>query len=88
MSAEKKTTSSSAPKQEQRFLFDIRNYVLFALSALLIIFGFILMGGGGSKDPNVFNPEIFSSTRITVAPILVLLGFTVSVVAIMLKPKQ
>ncbi len=85
MAAEKKPTQ---PNQEHKFLFDTRNYVLFAVGILLIIVGFIMMGGGGSKDPNVFNPEIFSSSRITVAPILVLAGFIVNVLAIMLKPKQ
>jgi hypothetical protein len=85
MAADKKTATG---KQDQRFLFDKRNYLLFAVGALLIIVGFVLMGGGGSDDPNVFNPEIFSSTRISVAPILVLSGFVVNVFAIMLKPKQ
>lgn len=85
MAAEKKP---SQPQQEQKFLFDKRNYILFAAGALLVLLGFFLMGGGGSKDPNVFNPEIFSSTRITIAPILVLAGFAINVVAIMLRPKQ
>jgi hypothetical protein len=85
MAADKKTATG---KQDQRFLFDKRNYLLFAVGALLIVVGFVLMGGGGSDDPNVFNPEIFSSTRISVAPILVLSGFVVNVFAIMLKPKQ
>jgi hypothetical protein len=88
MAAEKKPGPASTTKQEPKFLFGTINYVLFALSALLIVVGFMMMSGGGSEDPNVFNPEIFSSTRITLAPIMVLLGFTVSVVAIMLKPKQ
>ena len=88
MAAEKKPGSASTPKQEIKFLFGPLNYILFAVSGLFIILGFVLMSGGGSKDPNVFNPEIFSSTRITVAPIMVLLGFIVSVIAIMLKPKQ
>ena len=85
MAAEKKPAQSTP---QHKFLFDTRNYILFAVGALLIILGFFLMGGGGSKDPKVFNPEIFSSTRITVAPILVLAGFVVNIVAIMLKPKQ
>jgi hypothetical protein len=85
MAADKKTAPT---KQDQRFLFDKRNYILFALGVLLIIIGFVLMSGGGSNDPNVFNPAIFSSTRISVAPILVLAGFVVNVFAIMLKPKQ
>ena len=88
MAAEKKPGSASVSKQETKFLFGPLNYILFGVSALFIVLGFVLMSGGGSKDPNVFNPEIFSSTRITVAPIMVLLGFIISVIAIMLKPKQ
>ncbi|MBL0913836.1 MAG: DUF3098 domain-containing protein [Bacteroidia bacterium] len=55
---------------------------------LMVIIGFVLMSGGGSQDPHVFNPEIFSSTRITVAPLLILAGFTVTGVGIMLKSKN
>jgi len=47
-----------------------------------------LMMGGGSEDPNKFNPEIFSTRRITVAPIVVLIGFAIEVFAIMYKPKN
>ena len=54
----------------------------------LIIIGFVVMSGGGSKDPKVFSEDIFDTQRLTVAPILILLGFAVEVVAIMLKPKQ
>ncbi len=85
MAAEKKPSQT---KPERKFLFDIRNYILFGVGAFLIIAGFILMSGGGSTDPNVFNPSIFSFTRITLAPILVLAGFVVNIFAIMLKPKQ
>ncbi len=89
MSAEKKQVPPPInPKTEQSFLFGKLNYVLFAVSALFIVLGFVLMSGGGSKDPNVFSPEVFSSTRITIAPIMVLFGFIISVIAIMLKPKQ
>lgn len=85
MAAEKKPVQ---PQQDQKFLFDKRNYILFAAGAILIVLGFFMMSGGGSNDPNVFNPEIFSSSRITIAPMLVLAGFVVTVVAIMLRPKQ
>ncbi len=54
----------------------------------LIALGFFLMAGGGSEDPNVFNEEIFSTRRITVAPIVILLGFAVEIFAIMKKPKD
>ena len=62
-------------------------YVLLVGIAFVVI-GFILMSGGASDDPSKFNPEVFSSTRITVAPILVLLGFGINIAAIMLKPKK
>jgi len=48
-----------------------------------IAMGFVLMAGGGSDDPNVFNPEIFSSRRIRLAPALVLIGFVIEVIAIL-----
>ncbi len=54
----------------------------------IIILGFILMAGGGSKDPNVFDPRIFSFRRITLAPIVVLGGFVFEIYAIMKKPKH
>lgn len=70
-------------------LFDTKNYLLMIGGIVLIIIGFVIMSGGGSTDPKVFNgDELFSPMRITVAPILILLGFAVEVVAIMLKPKK
>jgi hypothetical protein len=54
----------------------------------VIAIGFILMAGGGSDDPNVFNPEIFSWRRIRLAPTVVLIGFAIEVYAILLKPKS
>ena len=69
-------------------LFDKRNYLLMIGGVLLVIIGFLLMSGGGSDDPKVFNMDLFDARRLTVAPIFVLLGYAVEVVAIMLKPKQ
>ena len=42
----------------------------------LLILGFILMSGGGSNDPNVFNPEMFSFRRITLAPLIIISSYT------------
>ena len=70
-------------------LFGRINYLLMIGGILLIILGMVVMSGGGSTDPKVFNgAELFSATRLTVAPLMILLGFAVEVVAIMLKPKQ
>ena len=54
----------------------------------LMALGFILMSGGGSDDPNVFNPEIFSWRRIRLAPTLVIIGLGVQVYAILSKPQK
>ena len=55
---------------------------------IAVAIGFILMAGGKSDDPTVFNPEVFSTRRITIAPIVVLLGFIIEGFAIMWKPKN
>jgi hypothetical protein len=55
---------------------------------VVILIGNLLMIGGGSEDPKVFDPEIFSTRRLTIAPIVILLGFVIEVYAIMRKPKD
>ena len=66
----------------------MRNYKFLMFSILLITLGFILMSGGGSDDPNVFNPEIFSFRRIRLAPTVILIGFSMAIYAILLAPKK
>ena len=73
---------------ETGFALGKENYRLMAIGFGIIVVGFILMIGGGSDDPNVFNPEIFSFRRITLAPLLLLFGFLFEVYAIMKKPKD
>jgi hypothetical protein len=81
---EKKT--SQAPANN---LFGKENYIWIAGGLAVIALGLILMAGGKSDDPNVFNPkEVYSFTRITVAPILILLGLAMEVFAIFRKPKK
>ena len=70
------------------FAFGKENYRLMLIGLALIAIGFLLMIGGGSKDPSQFNPEIFSFRRITLAPILILAGYVVEIFAIMKKPKD
>jgi hypothetical protein len=74
--------------QPVSFAFGKINYILLVSGVLLIILGFVLMTGGSSSDPNVFNYDMFNFQRLTLAPILVLLGFGVEIVAIMLKPRD
>lgn len=68
------------------FVFGIKNYKFMLIGIAFIALGFILMTGGGSDDPNVFNPEIYNWRRIRLAPAMVLLGFAIEVYAILLKP--
>ena len=70
-------------------LFEKGNLTVMLLGLVLIILGFILMAGGRSTDPNIFNPnEVYSTMRITVAPILILAGLVVEIVAILRNPKR
>ncbi len=75
-------------KETMGFVFGPMNYRLLAIGLVVIIIGFILMSGGKSDDPTVFNPEVFSTRRITIAPIVVLIGFIIEGFAIMWKPKN
>lgn len=70
------------------FIFGRKNYKFMLIGLGIIALGFILMSGGGSDDPNVFNPDIFSWRRIRLAPTLVLIGFGVQVYAILLNPNK
>jgi hypothetical protein len=76
------------PTTEPGFALEKENYRLMAIGFGIIVLGFILMIGGGSDDPNVFNPDIFSFRRITLAPLVLLFGFLFEIYAIMKKPKN
>lgn len=67
--------------------FTKKNYYILLTGIVLIALGYVLMIGGGSEDPNEFNPAIFSFQRITLAPMVCLIGFVTIIVAIMWRPK-
>ena len=73
--------------KKKKLLFGKRNYKFMLIGIFFIALGFILMSGGGSEDPNIFNEEIYSFKRIRLAPMLVILGFIIEVYAILTKPK-
>ena len=73
-------------KEKKKLLFGKRNYKLMILGLVFISLGFVLMSGGGSDDPNVFNDEIYNFRRIRLAPFLVVFGFIIEVYAIMKNP--
>lgn len=69
-------------------LFGKENYMWMLAGIVVIVLGFILMAGGKSADPKVFDPkEVYSTTRITIAPLLIIIGFILEIVGIMKKPK-
>lgn len=70
-------------KSKKEFIFSKANYKLMLIGFVVIALGFILMVGGGSDDPDVFNPEIFNFRRIRLAPALVLIGFGIEIAAIL-----
>ncbi len=74
--------------QKSRFALSPENYKFIWIGIAIIVLGFILMAGGRSDDPQVFNESMFNTRRIFVAPIVVLAGFLFEIYAIMRKPKN
>ena len=69
-------------------MFDKGNFMWMLLGLAVMAIGFILMAGGRSEDPNVFNKdEVYGFRRITVAPIIILAGLVIEIVAIFRRPK-
>lgn len=73
---------------KSEFLFGKKNYAIMLIGLAFIALGFILMAGGGSNNPEIFNPEIYNFRRIRLAPTLVIIGLGIEIYAIMAKPKK
>ncbi|MBC7688162.1 MAG: DUF3098 domain-containing protein [Aquabacterium sp.] len=70
-------------------LFGKENYLMMLAGLIVLALGFFLMAGGKSSDPNVFNDnDVYSTTRITIAPMLIIAGFIIEIFGIMRKPKE
>lgn len=74
-------------KSKPKFLFGKKNYLWMVIGLVFIGIGFVLMSGGGSDNPEVFNEEIYNFRRIRLAPTVVLIGFAIEIYAILLKPE-
>lgn len=71
------------------FAFGKENYRILIIGVIIVVLGYLLMIGGGSDDPNQFHAdEIFSTRRVTIAPITILVGFVVVLFGIMKKSKD
>jgi drug/metabolite transporter (DMT)-like permease len=74
--------------KKKQFLFSKKRYQILFLSILIIGVGFLLMSGGGSNNPDVFNNEIYSFRRIRLAPLVVILGFIMCIISILYRDKE
>ena len=89
MAKETNKKEITQPADDQKVMpFGKQNYILVLIGIALLVIGFILMIGGGSSNPDVFNEQMFNFRRLTLAPILVLAGFVVEIVAIFWKGKK
>jgi len=84
----KKVSTKENSDNNSGFALGRENYILMAIGFAIMVIGYILMIGGRSDDPEIFNPEIFSFRRITLAPLVLLFGIVFEVYAILKKPKS
>jgi hypothetical protein len=88
----KKKTVAAEPVRtkidQKQFAFDKENYKFLLIALGFLFVGFILMIGGSSSDPNVFNYGMFNFQRLTLSPILLMAGYVTGIYAIMKKPRQ
>ncbi len=75
-------------QSKQEFIFQKKNHIFMFIGLALIALGFMLMSGGGSDDPNVFNDDIYNFRRIRLAPTLILIGLGIEIYAILLNPHK
>jgi hypothetical protein len=75
-------------KPKMKFAFGKKNYTILIAGIVLLILGFFTLSGGGSKDPNEFSYDLFSTRRMVIAPIMLMLGYITVAVGIMAKPDE
>ena len=73
---------------KRKFVFGKENFIILGVSIVIIILGFWLMSGGKTTEETGFDPRIFSTRRIIIAPIVAMIGFASVAAAILLKPKN
>ena len=84
----KKKENHEASDDQKVMPFGKQNYIIVLIGIALLVLGFILMLGGGSNDPDVFNEKMFDFQHITLSTILILAGFIVEIVAIFWRGKK
>jgi hypothetical protein len=87
MAAKNKAPENNQEPQHE-FLFEKINYTILLVGIAVIALGFVLMAGGGSDNPTVWNDDVFNFRRIRLAPTVVLIGFGVTIYSILKNPKK
>ncbi|NOX85962.1 MAG: DUF3098 domain-containing protein [Chlorobi bacterium] len=82
-----KKPKSKGGNEGPQFVFSRQNYIMIIAGLLILALGFLLLIGGGSDNPNVFNYSLFNFQRLTLAPILILVGYVIEILAILKRPK-
>ena len=86
---EVKTNASNKKENRKKApLFRKMNYILMGIGVLFLLIGFVFLAGGKAPSDEVYNPEIFNTTRLVIAPTLILAGLIVEIFAIMYYPKS
>lgn len=89
MAEDKKTIKEIKTAEKMPVLFTKENKLWMLIGGVVVLIGFFLMSGGKNTDTNTFDPHVvYSTTRITVAPIIIIAGLMIEVYAIFKKPKQ
>jgi hypothetical protein len=88
MNKQKQNENTGEISPNKQPLFRKVNYILVGVGVFFLVLGYILLSGGGSDDPEVFNPDIYNTRRLVVAPILMLIGLIIPIAAIMYRPKK
>ena len=83
-----KAKTPEAADDQKVMPFGKQNYIIVLIGIALLVIGFILMLGGGSSNPDVFNEKMFDFQHITLSTILILAGFVVEIIAIFWKGKK
>ena len=82
------STNKTEPTVTTNFVFSKDNYKWMFIGIAFLVAGYLLMIGGGSENPNVFNEEMFNFQRLTLSPLLLIAGFIIEIYAIMKKPSE
>lgn len=79
---------STSEQNKVQLAFGTTNYILLGIGIVLLGLGYILLIGGGSDDPNVFNDAMFDNRRLVWSPLFIVIGLVVEICAIMFRPKK